>query len=81
MVAAFDDGREWLLEDPFDGGRWFGLGVGRNGGRLFRWGWLDGRCDGIGGRRWLGLLCGRCGIVDRNGRECVDGGRGGWLRW
>jgi hypothetical protein len=31
MVAAFDDGREWLLEDPFDGGRWFGLGVGRNG--------------------------------------------------
>jgi len=27
MVAAFDDGREWLLEDPFDGGRWFGLGV------------------------------------------------------
>jgi hypothetical protein len=25
----------------------------------------------------LGLLCGRCGIVDRNGRECVDGGRGG----
>jgi hypothetical protein len=25
----------------------------------------------------LGLFCGRCGIVDRNGRECVDGGRGG----
>ncbi len=28
MVAAFDDACEWLLEDPFDGGRWFGLGVG-----------------------------------------------------
>jgi hypothetical protein len=25
----------------------------------------------------LGLFCGRCGIVGRNGRECVDGGRGG----
>ena len=43
MVAAFDDGREWLLEDPFDGGRWFGLGVGRNGGRM---------CPGVG---WMGV--------------------------
>jgi hypothetical protein len=77
MVAAFDDGREWLLVDPLDGGRWLGLGVGRNGGRLFRWGRLGGRCDGIGGRRWLELCCGRCGIVGRNGRECVDRGRGG----
>ncbi len=47
MVAA--------LDDPFDGGCWFGLGVGQNGGQLFRWGRLDGRCDEVGGRRWLGL--------------------------
>ena len=36
MVVALDDGREWLLVDPFDGGRWFELGEGQNGGRLFR---------------------------------------------
>ena len=35
MVAALDDGREWLLVDPFDGRHWFGLGVGQNGGQLF----------------------------------------------
>jgi hypothetical protein len=64
MVAALDDRREWLV-DPFDGGRWFGLGVGRNGGRLFRWGWLDGRCNGIGGEM-VGLM---------TGRVC------GWLQW
>jgi hypothetical protein len=35
MVAALDDGLEWFLVDPFDGERWFGLGVSRIVGRLF----------------------------------------------
>jgi hypothetical protein len=43
MVVALDEGHEWMSVDPCKGGRWFGLGAGRNGGRL-----LDGRCDRIG---------------------------------
>jgi hypothetical protein len=42
MVAALDEGRESLLVGPFDGGRWFGQGVGRKrwfivSVRLFGW--------------------------------------------